>query len=181
MEFSWNSNTKCAENFQYSISTHSFFDVPSFSKISQSKDWNQQIGKQCCLPPLSFKSSLRDTSFGWYILNSLGFFLSPECLLNFSDLYIPPCEGKFFLFMVFTLLENALNLCSFTHAPVPNSEFQVKFFENLFPPRRKGWRKLWFALLKFNQKIWRWLVTLVYLYFVWFVIFLNVMALQFCE
>ena len=47
-------------------------------------------------------------------------------------------------------------------------------------PRRKGWRKLWFALSKFNQKIWRWLGTLVYLYFVWFVIFLNVMTLQFC-
>ena len=29
------------------------------------------------------------------------------------------------------------------------------------------------ALLKFNQKIWRWLETLVYLYFVWFVVFFK--------
>ena len=40
--------------------------------------------------------------------------------------------------MVFTFPENALNLCIFTHAPVPHSKLQVEFFENLFPPRRKG-------------------------------------------
>ena len=57
------------------------------------------------------------------------------------------------------------------------------FLKICFPqgPRTKGWRKLWFALLKFNQKIWRWHGTLVYLYVVWFIIFLNVMALLFCE
>ena len=99
----------------------------------------------------------------------------------FSDLYIPSCVGKIFQFIVFTFLENALNLCIFTRAPVAHSKLQVKFFDNLFPPRQKKWRKLWFALSKFNQKIWRWLGTLVYLYSVWFVIFLNVMALQVCE
>ena len=36
--------------------------------------------------------------------------------------------------MVFTLLENALNLGIFTHAPVPHSKLQTQFFENLFPP-----------------------------------------------
>ena len=74
--------------------------------------------------------------------------------------------------MVFTFRENALNLCIFTHAPVPHPKLQVEFFENLFPPRRKGWKKLWFALSKFNQKIWR-LGTLVYLYFVWVAIQLH--------
>ena len=39
--------------------------------------------------------------------------------------------------MVFTL-ENELNLCIFTHAPVPQSKLQVQFFENLFPPRAKN-------------------------------------------
>ena len=71
-----------------------------------------------------------------------------------------------------------------THAPVSQSKFQVEFFKNLFPPRRKGWRKLWFALLKYNQKISRWPGTLIYLKcftFVWFAIFLNTMALKFCE
>ena len=36
--------------------------------------------------------------------------------------------------MVFTLLENALNLGIFTHAPVPHSKPQTKSFENLFLP-----------------------------------------------
>ena len=55
--------------------------------------------------------------------------------------------------MVFTFLEDALNLWIFTHALVPHAKFYVELFENLFPPRRTGWRKLSFALLKFNQKI----------------------------
>ena len=49
----------------------------------------------------------------------------------------PPCVGKIFQFMVFTL-ENTLNLCIFIHAPVPHSKLQVQFFENLFPPRAKN-------------------------------------------
>ena len=40
--------------------------------------------------------------------------------------------GNFFHFLVFTL-ENALNLCIFTHVSVPHSKLQVQFFENLFP------------------------------------------------
>ena len=79
--------------------------------------------------------------------------------------------------MVFTFLENALNLWIFSHAPVPHSKLQVEVFENLFAPRRKWSRKLWFALSKLSQKIWR----LLYLYFVWFVVFLNVMTLQLSE
>ena len=63
----------------------------------------------------------------------------------------------------------------------PTQNSWCNFLKICFPqgPKTKGWRKLWFALLKFSQKIWRWLETLVYLYFAWFVIFLNVMALQF--
>ena len=98
-----------------------------------------------------------------------------------SNLYIPPFVLKSFKFMLLTFLENGLNWCIFMHVPVPHSELQPEIFENLFPPRRKGWRKLGFALSKFNQKIWRWLGTLVSLYFAWFVIFLNVIALQFCK
>ena len=98
-------------------------------------------------------------------------------LVEFSDLYIPPCVEKLFQFMVFTL-ENALNLGIFTHSPVTHSKLQEQFFENMFSqwPRTKGWGKLWFALLKFNLKMWRWLGTLLYLYFVWFIVFLNMMV-----
>ena len=42
-------------------------------------------------------------------------------------------SGKFFQFMVFKFLENALNLWIFTHGLVPQSNLQVEFFENLFP------------------------------------------------
>ena len=40
-------------------STRLFSDAPSFLKVSQPLSQNQQIGKQCCLPPVSFKISLR--------------------------------------------------------------------------------------------------------------------------
>ena len=36
--------------------------------------------------------------------------------------------------MVFFSLENALNLDTFTHAPIPHSKLQTELFENLFPP-----------------------------------------------
>ena len=41
--------------------------------------------------------------------------------------------GKKIQFMVFTFLENALNLCIITQSPVPHSKLQIEFFENLFP------------------------------------------------
>ena len=47
--------------------------------------------------------------------------------------------GKSFQLMVFTFLENALNMCIFTHALVPHLKLQAGVFENLFPPRQKGW------------------------------------------
>ena len=40
-----------------------------------------------------------------------------------------------------------------------------RIFWNLFPPRRKGWRKIWFGLLKFNQKISRWPWTIFKLFY----------------
>ena len=40
--------------------------------------------------------------------------------------------------MVLTFLENALNLCIFTHAPVPHSKLQVELFKNLFFHRTEG-------------------------------------------
>ena len=72
----------------------------------------------------SFKISIKDTSF-YISLNSLRFYLSPECLLSFlSNLCMPPCVGKNFKFMMFTFLENALNLGVFTHAPLlPTQNF----------------------------------------------------------
>ena len=105
----------------------------------------------------------------WYILSYffklLRIFSLFRMLVEFClTLMFHHAWEKFFNFMVFTFLENALNLWIFTHAPVPPSKLQVEFFEILFPPRRKGWRKLWFALLNYNQKISRWPGTLIYLF-----------------
>ena len=47
---------------------------------------------------------------------------------------MPPCVGKTFKFIVFTFLENALNLGIFTHATIPHLKLQPELFENLFPP-----------------------------------------------
>ena len=55
-------------------------------------------------------------------------------LVKFSLTYIlHHLWEKNFQFMVITFLENALNLCIFTHAPVPNSKFQVEVLEICFP------------------------------------------------
>ena len=94
------------------------------------------------------------------------FFFSPECLLNFlrTDLYIPPCVGKFFQFMAFKLeciKSMHFYLCPSSPLKIPDTIFWRSVFPNGQEQRRL--RKLWFALLKFSQKIWRWLETLVYL------------------
>ena len=42
--------------------------------------------------------------------------------------------------MLFTFLENALNLGIFTHAPVPQSKLEVEFLKICFPQDKKGER-----------------------------------------
>ena len=54
-----------------------------------------KVTHQCCLPPLSFKISLKGTSFH-ISLNSLEFYPSPEFLLNFLWLVYSIMCGKFF-------------------------------------------------------------------------------------
>ena len=89
--------------------------------------------------------------------------------------------------MVFAFPENALNLGIITNAPVPHSTLQTKLFENLFSQQQRGLCKTMkkvgknydirglgkTALSKSNQKIKRWLGTLGYLYFAWFVTFFK--------
>ena len=72
----------------------SFSVNPTFLSISRLPGCNQRNGKQSWLSPLSFKISLEDTSCPISI-NSLGLYLSPECLFNFlSKFYILGCAGK---------------------------------------------------------------------------------------
>ena len=48
--------------------------------------------------------------------------------------------GKFSIYGVH-IPRKSLNLSFFTHTPVPHSKLLVEFFENLFPPRQKGWEE----------------------------------------
>ena len=50
--------------------------------------------------------------------------------------------------MVFTFLENTLNLCIFTHALVSHAKLQADFFENLFPTKQKGVEKTMICFAK---------------------------------
>ena len=68
---------------------------------------------------MSFKISLKDTSF-YISINSLRIYLSLEFLLNFLlNFFARSCVEKSFKSMVFTFVENALNLGIFSHAPPP--------------------------------------------------------------
>ena len=85
----------------------------------------------------------------------------------------------FFNLIVGIFLENALNLWILTRVPIPQLKLRVEFLENLFPPREKGWRELWFVLLKFNEKIWRWPGTLINLFIYLFKLFYFCMVCNF--
>ena len=128
--------------------------------------WNPNISLQRCLNPI-FQLTLS--------------FSVNQCFLRICQspykkefVYIPPCVGKIFKFMVFTFLENALNLGIFTKL-LPHSKLAPKFLSSRSTNSRKRWKKLWFALSKFNQKM-TWDIWL----FVFCIIFnfSNVMVLQ---
>ena len=52
--------------------------------------------------------------------------------------------------MVFTFLEDALNLGIFAHAPLPHSKLQADVFENLFSPAAQKSGKTMICFIK-NQ------------------------------
>ena len=76
----------------------------------------------------------------------------------------------------------SLNLCFFTHAPVPlHSKLPVEFFENLFPPRQKGWEEAMICSIKIQSKNMKMTWNIGLFPFGMIAIFLNVIALQFCK
>ena len=54
--------------------------------------------------------------------------------------------------MVFTFLQNALNLGIFTHVPIPHLELQVEFFQNLFLQQQKGVEKTMIHFIKIHSE-----------------------------
>ena len=65
--------------------------------MSEPPGQKQQIRKQCCLPPLSLKISVRGTSFHISLI-FWGFYLSQECLLNCLWLVYSTCIFQFIVF-----------------------------------------------------------------------------------
>ena len=120
------------------------------------KRWKKNAFYHSCPSKLAFYLSL----------NSLVFYLS-RMLVEFSLTCIFQHMWEKLLTYGVPIPRKSMNLSFFAHAPVPHSKLLVEFFENLFPTRQKEWRKLWSALSKFSQKIWRWLRTLVYFHLVW--------------
>ena len=54
--------------------------------------------------------------------------------------------------MVFTILENALNIDISTHAPIPHSKLQAEYFENLFPSQQKRVDKTMICFIKIQSE-----------------------------
>ena len=153
MEFSWNSNAKCTEWPQYSIWTHPFLMFPPFQKslnpqVTTNKLVNSFVYHPC---PSRLTTGYRDTSFH-ISLNSFGFYLSPEYLLNFLWL-VYSCLGRNFRFMVITFLENALNL-KYVFLLMPQSPSQKNVLK-IFFPKTKGVKEtmICFILLKYGDDL----------------------------
>ena len=149
-----------------------FFWCFLFFKNISSPRLEATNGKQCCLPPLFFKISLKDTFF--HI--SLNFHISFISLQNACWIF------PNFLNLNVHIIRKCIESRHFYSSPRSLLRTPGRiFWKSVSHNSRKRCRKLWFALSKFNQKIWRWLGSLGCLYLVWFVIFLNVMTLQLCK
>ena len=117
MEFSSNPNKKYTEMPQSSISTHPFLMFPL--KISNPQARTNKLANSVFYRPCPSRLvSIRDTYFHIFS-KSFGFYLSIMLVEFLFDLYLPTFVRRSFQFTVFTFLENALNLCIFTHVPVP--------------------------------------------------------------
>ena len=89
------------------------------------------------------------------------------------------CGKKFSIYGVH-IPRKSLNLCFFTHAPVPHSKLLVEFFENLFPPRQKaGVDEAIICCIKIQSENMKMTWNISLFPFGMIAIFLNVMALQF--
>ena len=54
--------------------------------------------------------------------------------------------------MMFTSLENVMNLGIFTRAPIPHSKLKTEFFENQFFPKQKEVEKTMICFIKIQSE-----------------------------
>ena len=86
--------------------------------------------------------------------------------------------GKNFSIYGVHIPRKSFNLCFFTHAPVPlHSKVQVEFFENLFPPRQKGWEEAMICSIKIQSENMKMAWNISLFPFGMIAIFLNMISL----
>ena len=85
--------------------------------------------------------------------------------------------GKNFSIYGVHILRKSLNLCFFTHVPVPHSKILAEFFENLFPPRQRGWEDAVICCIKIQSENMKMTWNIGLFPYDMIAIFLNVMAL----
>ena len=143
MQFSWNPTTKCTVKPQSSISTHPFLMFPRFQKYLNAQVKTSRLVNIVFLPPLSFKISLRDTSFHFSLKNACWIFW-----LLYSNMY-----SKTFsicgVHIVRKCIESTMHFYSCPHPPLKTPG---RIFWKPVSQRRKGWRKLWFCSIKIQSE-----------------------------
>ena len=111
-----------------------YFNLP-FSDVPSQKYLNPRVRTKKLVNSVFYH---RDISFHIF-LNSLGFYVSKMLVLWL--VYSNMCGKNFSIYGVH-ILRKSLNLCFFTHAPVPHSKLLVEFLKICFPQDRRGGRKL---------------------------------------
>ena len=88
-------------------------------------------------------------------------------------MYIPTYVGKNFSIYGVHILRKSLNLCFFTHVPVPHSKLLAEFFENL----GMGLEEAMICSVKIESENMKMTLNISLFPFGMIAIFLNVMAL----
>ena len=162
-----------------------YFSAPCFRMFPLAQKYlNSQVRTNkltnCSLPPWS-KIRLNGTSFHVF-LNSLGFYLSTDCLLNFLQLLYSTIWGKYFNLWCSHSQKMHWIYVFLLMSQFPTQNSRQNHLKICFPQEKRGGGNYVICFFKIqteNMKM-TWNISF-YLYFVWFVIFLNMMALQFCE
>ena len=105
----------------------------------------------CCLLPLSLEICLRYTSFHISLI-SLGFYLSPECLLNFLWLVYSTMCGKNFSIYGVHIPRKCIESMHFYSCPSPPLKTPGRIFWKSVSPKTKGMEKTMICFIKIQSE-----------------------------
>ena len=116
-------------------------------KYLKLQGWNQENGNQCCLP--SFKISLNNKLFH-ISLNSLGFYLYLEYLLNFLLVVYSTMYGK--IFLIYGDPGKCIELMHFYSCQSSPLKTPRRIFEKSLSRKMKGVGKTMICFMKIQSK-----------------------------